>query len=156
MDCSEAKPQLADLAAGRIGPIDEAELRAHLEGCEECSLEVELLQGRSAAPSSSPDAEADSPLEVAPLAPLAPQHSDWTVEKIFGDGGRPGAPSAAPPGIDPSVPAPPSAPHASIFPSEDLAPAPRFRPSRHPPSPVPRRSRPVRRGISSRPMPPRM
>lgn len=113
MDCSEAKPQLTALVSGRVSPDDEAELRAHLETCEECSLEVELLQGRSAPSPVAPEPEPEPLLEVAPLAP---PHSDWTVEKIFSDGG---ASSAAPPGDAVAAPAEPGAHPSLLFAAED-------------------------------------
>lgn len=84
MECIEAKPHLSALALGSIGSRDEAELRTHLATCVECALELELLQGRSVPPPAPPETESDSPLAVAPLAPPT---SDWTVERIFGEGG---------------------------------------------------------------------
>ncbi len=82
MDCSEAKQQLPALASGRLATEDEAELRRHLESCEECTLELELLQGPGAPP---PPLAEPMPEPVLQVAPLAPPTSDWTVEKIFGD-----------------------------------------------------------------------
>lgn len=113
MDCSEAKPQLTALVSGRVSPDDEAELRAHLEMCEACSLEVELFQGRSA---PSPVAPGPEPEPLLDVAPLAPPHSDWTVEKIFSDGG---ASSAAPLGAAVSAPAEPGAHPSLLFAAED-------------------------------------
>lgn len=91
MDCSEAKQQLPALASGRLASEDEAEVRAHLESCEECRLELELLVGP---PAPAPPLAEAPPEPVLEVAPLAPPTSDWTVEKIFGnDQGGTAAPS---------------------------------------------------------------
>ncbi|MEK7348027.1 MAG: zf-HC2 domain-containing protein [Candidatus Eisenbacteria bacterium] len=129
MDCSEAKPQLTALVSGRLSPDDEAELRTHLETCEECSLEVKLLQGRSA---PSPAAPEPKPEPLLKVAPLAPPHSDWTVEKIFGDGGASGA---APPGDAVASPAAPSARPSPLFAAEEPTAIPAIAAETAPPKP---------------------
>ncbi|MEK7316513.1 MAG: zf-HC2 domain-containing protein, partial [Candidatus Eisenbacteria bacterium] len=122
MECSEAKPNLSALALGSIGSDDEAELRTHVATCVECALELELLQGRSVPPPAPPEAESDSPLAVAPLAPPT---SDWTVERIFGEGG---VAQTAPPAdamsavADLSVPTQSGAIPSMIFPVESPTP----------------------------------
>ncbi|HSQ58924.1 MAG TPA: hypothetical protein VLT84_00590, partial [Acidobacteriota bacterium] len=66
MDCSEAKPELERYASDRMTPAERLPIEEHVSMCEECSLEVELIRNRGAAPAEAPD--------------------DWTVEKIFGAG----------------------------------------------------------------------
>ncbi len=134
MECSEAKPHLSALALGSIGSGDEAELRTHVATCVECALELELLQGRSVPPPAPPEAESDQPLAVAPLAPPT---SDWTVERIFGEGG---VAQTAPPAdavsasAENSAPTQTSARPSMIFPTESPTPTPTEQEEKAPPT----------------------
>ncbi|HEU4333753.1 MAG TPA: zf-HC2 domain-containing protein, partial [Candidatus Eisenbacteria bacterium] len=75
MDCSEAKPELERYASGRLTPIERLPIEEHVSMCEECSLEVELIRTRAAAPAEERTGG-----------------TDWTVEKIFGAGDAGAAP----------------------------------------------------------------
>ncbi|HEX7077462.1 MAG TPA: zf-HC2 domain-containing protein [Candidatus Eisenbacteria bacterium] len=116
MDCVEAKSKMEPFASGRLSSDDRAMLEEHLQSCEGCRLEVELVRAMGSAPPKS----------------AASSEDEWTIDRIFGTGGagsrreRGTAASTAPPSAEPPASAepPPFAeppPSAEPLPSADPA-----------------------------------
>jgi hypothetical protein len=118
MDCAAVKPKMEALVSGSLPPAERAMAEQHIAICEGCRLELELVraigsQEKQPAGSGSKD--------------------DWTLDRIFGAEGAPGASAAAAepsPAKDPA-PATPSSRNeseaesdsASIFGSSEPEPA---------------------------------
>jgi hypothetical protein len=80
MDCAAVKPKMEALVSGSLPPAERAMAEQHIAICEGCRLELELVraigsQEKQPAGSGSKD--------------------DWTLDRIFGAEGAPGASPAA-------------------------------------------------------------